>query len=195
MLCFRLTILFFSFSVRFYVDVQVVSYTMPPKAPAKGKGSKGPSSEVYYEDQRLSDEICRLTLRLSALKNVFLDNMERTAEKQKERLLVQVALSKEEAKLADKKEEKVDILADFTREYKTDEREFISRIIEVDGRVNNLLEEKASLQRQIEETEKQYDIKIKEKKQQFESLCQRETEMEREFQVILCDVEESAKEI
>lgn len=168
---------------------------MPPKAPAKGKGSKGPSSEIFYEDQRLSDEICRLSLRLAALKNVFLDRMEKIAQKQKERALVQSALCKEEAMLFDKKEEKIDILADFTREYKTDERQFIFRITDLDGRVNNLLEEKSNLQRQIEEIEKQFDQKIKEKKQQFESLCQRETEMEREFQVILCDVEESAKDI
>lgn len=166
---------------------------MPPKAPLKGKGAKGPSNEIYYEDQRLSDEISRLTLRLSALKTVFLDSMQKTAEQQREKLAVQSALSRKETSLIDKKEEKNDIIADFTREYKTDEREMIAKITALDERANNLLEEKISLQRQIEDTEKQFEIKIKEKKQHFDSLCQREAEMEREFQVILSDVEDSVR--
>lgn len=166
---------------------------MPPKAPGKG-GSKGPSNELYYEDQHLSDEIIMLNLRLSALKAVFVDRMETTAQKQKERLATQSALAKEEENLGEKKEEKTDVLADYTRQYKTDEREAIAKITELDACVNRLLEEKVYLQKQIEETEKQYDVKIREKKQQFESLCQREAEMEREFQVILGDIEDSVKE-
>lgn len=168
---------------------------MPPKAPGKGgKGGKGGfSNEDYYEDQRLTDEIVILNLRLAALKSEFVDRMEKTAQKQKEKLLTEASLNAEEEKLQEKREERVDILADFTRQYKTDEREAIAKISELDAKVNKLLEEKINLQKEIEDTEKQYDARIKEKKQKFDALCQREAEMEREFQVILGDIEESVE--
>lgn len=168
---------------------------MPPKAAAgKGKGgAKGPSNELLYEEQRLSDEIVSLTLRLAALKAAFVDRMEATAKSQKEKLGKQADLTKEEDKLKEKKEEKVDILADFVRQHKTDEREAIAKITDLDASVNRLLEEKIRLQKETDETEKIFDGKIKERKQQFEALCQREAEMEREFAVILGDVEDSVE--
>eukprot|EP00796_Vickermania_ingenoplastis_P003898 gene3898-2767_t len=166
---------------------------MPPKAPPKGGGKKGGNgvpNEKFYEDLRLTDEIAALNLRLSSLKKVFVDRMESTAEKQREHLEAQAQAEKEAAAHREKLEEKTDILADFTRQYKTDEREMIVKITEVDNSVNKLLEEKIRLQKEIEDTEKLYDAKIKEKKQQFDALCQREAEMEREFQAILGDIEE-----
>eukprot|EP00796_Vickermania_ingenoplastis_P000062 gene62-40_t len=122
-----------------------------------GKGN-GVPNEKFYEDLRLTDEIAALNLRLSSLK------------KRRRRLLREVR-------------GKTDILADFTRQYKTDEREMIVKITEVDNSVNKLLEEKIRLQKEIEDTEKLYDAKIKEKKQQFDALCQREAEMERNFRL------------
>lgn len=167
---------------------------MPPKSTSgKGKGSKGPSNEIYYEEMKLSDEIVMLNLRLSALKSAFVDRMEKTAEKQKEKLLVQSSVSNIEKALVEKKAERVDILADFTRQYKTDEREAILKITELDSLVNKGLEQKIGLQREIDEMEKDFDMKIKKMKQQFEVLCQREEDMEKEFQAILGDVEDSAK--
>lgn len=157
------------------------------------KKASGPTNETLYEDQRLSDEIVMYTLRLAALKNEFVNRMEKTAEKQKEKLLAESSLAKEEERLEEKKEEKVDILADFTRQYKTDEREMITKITELDGNVNKQLEIKINLQKEIEDTEKEFDLKIKEKKQKFDALCAREAEMEREFQVILGDIEDSVE--
>ncbi|CAJ1026060.1 hypothetical protein, conserved [Leishmania lindenbergi] len=159
---------------------------MPPKVK---KVSTAASNELYYEDQRLADEIVILEERLNALKKVYLDRMKALAEQKQQQLVFSAELEERTALLEGKKSEKADVLTDSTRVYKVRERMAVQDIVMQDAALNALQEAKRKLQDQLEACSADFDSRIKSKKREFESLCERTTDMEKEIAMLLSDVE------
>ncbi|KAK7198928.1 hypothetical protein NESM_000859700 [Novymonas esmeraldas] len=162
---------------------------MPPKAK---KAPTGPSNEVYYEDQQLGDDTAIFEEKLKALKRVYLDRMEALAERKQRQLMFQAELEARKADLEEKRCEKVDVLTDCTRIYKVSERKAVQEIATRDAALNALQDAKKKLQEQLDSCGTEFDSRIKGKKREFESLCERTADMEKEFAVLLSDVEQCA---
>lgn len=166
---------------------------MPPKA-AKPVANAA-TNAMYYEEQRVSDAAVALALRLAALKKAYVDRMERTAALRQQHILLTRTLCEEEEKLQAKRDERMDVLTDYARQYRTDERDSIAELALLDTSVNRLQDEKAQLQRQIEETETFHDQQIKEMKAQHEELLQKVNEMEKQFTAMLEDIQQSIQAV
>lgn len=162
---------------------------MPPKA--KNAPAAGINND-FYEEQQLADDIVILEERLKALKRVYLDRMEKLAEKKQRQLELQTLLQAREAELQLKKDEKADVLTDCTRIYKVDEQKAVREVVTLDASLNTLQEAKRKTQGQLEECTTNYDNRIKGKKREHESLCARTANMEKEFASLLSDVVQSA---
>lgn len=161
----------------------------------KGTAKKSSVAETaaFYEEQEISDQIAIYELRLAALKEIYLHDMESAAKKKKQQVELesrQVDLSK---KLLEKTEERLDILTDYTRQQKADERELIAELSLLDARHNALQEEGLSLQEVMQEKESELEAKIKKAKAEFNILAEKSEAMEKEFGRMLSDVDRSVK--
>lgn len=165
---------------------------MPPKS-GKKSGPKGPPNEIYYEDHSVSDDIVAVTLRMEALKKAYVDRMEEAVKKQQQNLALTETLAETERMFMEKTEERQDVLADYTRQYKTDEREKIAALASLDSKLNRLQEERLKLEKAVDECEASFDKKIKEKRSQVVAIAQRTAEMEKEFAAMLSDVQQSVE--
>ncbi|KAG5503571.1 hypothetical protein JKF63_05712 [Porcisia hertigi] len=163
---------------------------MPPKGK---KASTAISNELYYEDQQLADDIAVLEERLKALKRVYLDRMKALAERKHQQLVFHAELESQKAVLEAKRTEKVDVLGDCIRAYKVSERKAVEEIARQDAVVSALQEEKRKLLEKLETTAVEFDSRIRGKKKEFESLQERIADMEKEFAVLLCDVDQCAQ--
>ncbi|KAG5478372.1 hypothetical protein CUR178_05087 [Leishmania enriettii] len=162
---------------------------MPPKAK---KGASGVSNQLYYEEQQLADDIAISEERLNALKREYLERMKALAERKEQQLFFAAELKARKAALEAKKIEKADVLTDCTRDYKVREREAVEEIAKQDAVLNALQEAKKKLQDHLDTFGAEFDSQIKSKKKEFESLRERIAEMEKEFAVLLSDVEQCA---
>ncbi|CAG9574749.1 conserved hypothetical protein [Leishmania major strain Friedlin] len=160
---------------------------MPPKAK---KALTAGSKELYYEDQQLADDIVILEEKLKGLKRVYLDRMTALAERKQQELVLSAELDARKAGLEAKKSEKIDVLTDGTRVYKVRERIALQEIATQDAALHELQETKKKLQEQLETCTADFDSRIKSKKREFESLRERTADMEKEFAVLLSDVEQ-----
>lgn len=160
---------------------------MPPKGK---KALTAGSKELYYEDQQLADDIVVLEEKLKGLKRVYLDRMTALAERKQQELVLSAELDARKAGLEAKKSEKIDVLTDGTRVYKVRERIALQEIATQDAALHELQETKKKLQEQLETCTADFDSRIKSKKREFESLRERTADMEKEFAVLLSDVEQ-----
>ncbi|GET89087.1 hypothetical protein, conserved [Leishmania tarentolae] len=160
---------------------------MPPKAK---KASTAASKELYYEEQQLADDITILDERLKALKRVYLDRMMGLAEQKQQQIVLSAELDARKANLEAKKSEKVDVLTDGTRVYKVRERVALQEIAAQDASLHELHETKKKLEDQLEMCSADFDSRIKSKKKEFESLRERTSDMEKDFAVLLSDVQQ-----
>ncbi|CAJ1989317.1 hypothetical protein conserved [Leishmania donovani] len=160
---------------------------MPPKAK---KAATAASKELYYEDQQLADDVVILEEKLKGLKRVYLDRMMALAERKKQQLILSAKLDALKAGLEAKKSEKIDVLTDGTRVYKVRERMALQEIATQDAALHELQETKKKLQDQLETCTADFDSRIKSKKRELESLRERTADMEKEFAVLLSDVEQ-----
>lgn len=160
-------------------------------AAKRKNGAKGPPNDVYYEDQSLSDQIIILNLRISAMKKMYVDEMEESVKVQQKHIELSHELQESELRLAEKNSERADVLMDYVRQYKTDERETIMKIADLHKAIHGLQEETSKIQKQAEECEAQYDKQIKEKRQETLDISQRMAQMEKEFTAMLADIEQS----
>ncbi|KPA79369.1 hypothetical protein ABB37_05809 [Leptomonas pyrrhocoris] len=162
---------------------------MPPKAkknPASG------SSNSFYEEQQLADDTVILEEKLKALKRVYLARMEKLAEKKQQQLELEKTVSTCGEGLQLKKDERTDVLTDCTRVYKVDEQKAVREVAKLDASLNDLQEAKRKTQSKIEECTADFDNRIKGKKREYEFLCERTANMEKEFATLLSDVAQSA---
>jgi membrane-associated HD superfamily phosphohydrolase len=162
---------------------------MPPKA--KKTPAAGASTD-YYGEQQLADETVIMEEKLRALKCVYLERMEKLAEKKQLQLELETVVQAREAELQLKKDEKADVLTDYTRVYKVDEQKAVRDVAVLDAALNSLQEVKRKTQNQLEESTADYDSQIKSKKREYELLCERMANMEKEFVSLLSDVAQSA---
>lgn len=160
---------------------------MPPKAK---KAATAASKELYYEEQQLADDIVVLEEKLKCLKRVYLDRMMALAERKQQQLVLSTELDARNAELEAKRSEKVDVLTDGTRVYKVREGIALQEIATQDAALHELQETKKKLEGHLETCTADFDSRIKSKKRELESLRERTADMEKEFAVLLSDVEQ-----
>lgn len=159
---------------------------MPPKL--SKDAAKSLSNELYYEQQKLLDDVNIITLRLAALKNVYLARMEQNAVCKQNLITLTRSLHAKQKTLHDSESKRTDILTDYVRQNKVDEQTGIEQIIKLQNARDTLREERLDLQKALTELESEYDEKIKVKRSEHEALCQRLVDMQKEFNVMLADV-------
>lgn len=154
----------------------------------KSNANKAPNDQ-YYLDQRLSDEVMIYNLRLTALKTTYMNRLSSTTEKKARLTQLQNILQSKKDVHEEKSEERIDILTNYTRQNKVEEAKGIDSIVASDTSLNALMEEKLRLLKEMDTIEQSYDRKMREAKNTYDALCQREAEMEIEFANMLGDVE------
>lgn len=162
---------------------------MPPKSK---KAPTAGASNDFYEEQQLADDIVVQEEKLKALKRVYLIRMEKLAEKKQQQLALEIVAEARESELLLRKDERSDVLTDCTRVYKVDEQEAVRKVAKLDELLNALQDAKRKMQYQIEECTADFDNRIKGKKKEHESLCERTATMEKEFASLLSDVAQNA---
>ncbi|KAG5477888.1 hypothetical protein LSCM1_05190 [Leishmania martiniquensis] len=166
---------------------------MPGNMPAKvKKGATTAPNDLFYEDQQLADGIAIMEERLKALKREYLERMTALAIRKEQQLSFSAELEARKEVLEAKKNEKIDVLTDCTRAYKVRERKAVEEIAKQDAALNALQETKKKLQDNLDTFGVELDSQIKSKRRVFECLRERIAEMEKEFAVLLSDVEQCA---
>ncbi|KAH9597278.1 hypothetical protein LSM04_007964 [Trypanosoma melophagium] len=158
---------------------------MPPKESKPSKGEK----ELVDEEQQLNDEIVKMSLRLSALKAQHSSRLEEVASLKRDRDGLWSSCGKCEDDLNAATMDRVDVLTDFARQYKSEENIKVLACIQLDTSLNRLEEEKLRLADELKNTEVEYEEAISTMKKEHDSLVARISEMEKEFADILGDTQ------
>ncbi|RNF08100.1 uncharacterized protein Tco025E_07218 [Trypanosoma conorhini] len=157
---------------------------MPPKDNKKNSRS---DKELQDDEQQLSDDIVRMSIRLSALKTQYAGCLEEISVLKREQKELQSSCASCEDDLRLATSNRVDVLTDFARQYKTEEDEKIRACTKLDETLNRLEEEKLKLTEEVKKTETEYDDSINALKTEHDSLLARIEEMEREFGALMDD--------
>jgi hypothetical protein len=155
----------------------------------------GPKKEkiVLTEDQ-LDDEIVKATLRLNALKNIYVRRLEEVAESRAEEQELRERSKQLDDAFTESMRERFDIISDFTRQHKATEDELIARITVLDSIITDLRDQKELSLLALKETEKERDHYIAMKQREFEEQEKKMKEMEEEFAIMLNDTQNKMTE-
>ncbi|ORC88881.1 uncharacterized protein TM35_000153120 [Trypanosoma theileri] len=156
---------------------------MPPKESKTSKSER----ELLDEEQQLNDEIVKMSLRLSALKAQHSSRLEEIASLKRDRDGLWSSCGKCEDDLNTATMNRVDVLTDFARQYKSEESIKVLACIRLDTALNLLEEEKLRLADELKSTEVEYEEAISTMKKEYDSLVARISEMEKEFADIVGD--------
>ncbi|AAZ13360.1 hypothetical protein, conserved [Trypanosoma brucei gambiense DAL972] len=157
---------------------------MPPKDNRKVTKTENDFAE---EDQQINDEIVRAKLRLAALEAVHADRLEEIAMLKRSRDDLLSTFEKCEGDANAATEDRLDILTDFTRQYKNDEKFKIEIATRMDATLNRLAEEKLKLVEELKKTKTEFEEAIAQVKAECETLYSRIADMEREFDTIMME--------
>lgn len=143
---------------------------------------------VLTEDQ-LDDEIVKATLRLNALKSVYMRRLEEVSDVRSEEQELRERCKQLEEAYTEAMRERFDIISDFTRQHKATEDELIARITVLDSIITDLKDQKELSVLALKETEKERDHYIAMKQREFEEQEKKMKEMEEEFAIMLNDTQ------
>ncbi|RNF01115.1 hypothetical protein TraAM80_07216 [Trypanosoma rangeli] len=155
---------------------------MPPKENKKNlKFDRDPQED----EQQLNDDIMKISMRLSALKTQYSGRLEEILVLRREQKELQCSCANFEDDLRLATSNKVDVLTDFARQYKTKEDEKIRVCTKLDDTLNCLEVEKLRLTDEAKRAETEYEDAINALKAEHDCLLARIDEMEKEVSVIL----------
>lgn len=139
---------------------------------------------MLTEDQ-LNDEILKASLREKALKTVYMKRMEEVAQCRSEEMELREAFRLLEEAFIDGRQERFDIISDFTRQYKATEDALIGRCTELDNMITDLKDQQELSRLALTETERERDHYSKLKDDEYEDQDKKMKDMEEEFKVML----------
>jgi hypothetical protein len=148
---------------------------------------------VYTEEQ-LDEEIVKATLRLNALKTVYMKRVQEVSDARAEEEELRERCKQLEQAFADAMRDRFDIISDFTRQHKATEDELIARITVLDSTITDLTDQKALSKLALEETIKERDHYIAMKQREFDEQEKKIKEMEEEFAIMLNDTQNKMTE-
>lgn len=148
---------------------------------------------VLTEDQ-LDEEIVKATLRLNALKTIYMRRVEEVSEARAEEQELREKCKQLEEAFTEAMRERFDIISDFTRQHKATEDELIARITVLDSTITDLKDQKELSLLALKETEKERDHFIALKQREFEEQEKKMKEMEEEFAIMLNDTQNKMTE-
>lgn len=156
---------------------------MPPK-----------KEKIVLSEDQLDDEIVKSTLRLNALKNVYMRRLEEVSDARSEEQELRERCKQLEDAYNEAMRERFDIISDFTRQHKATEDELIARITVLDSIITDLKDQKELSLLALKETEKERDHYIAMKQREFEEQEKKMKEMEEEFAIMLNDTQNKMTE-
>ncbi|ESL11154.1 hypothetical protein TRSC58_01105 [Trypanosoma rangeli SC58] len=157
---------------------------MPPKGKQKNLKS---DKDLQEDEQLLNDDVMKMSMRLSALKTQYAGRLEEILALRREQKELQCSCVNFEDDLRLATSNRVDVLTDFARQYKTKEDEKIRVCTKLDDTLNRLEEEKLKLTDEAKRAETEYEDAINALKAEYDSLLARIDEMESDFGVLLDD--------
>ncbi|KAF8287257.1 hypothetical protein BCY84_21309 [Trypanosoma cruzi cruzi] len=157
---------------------------MPPKENKKNSKS---DKDLQDDEQQLNEDIVKMGIRLSALKAEYAGQLEEIFGLRREKKELEFGCAKFEDDLRLATLNRVDVLTDFVRQYKTEEDEKIRTCTDLDETLNRLEEEKIRLTEKAKKAETEHEDAINAMKTEYDSLLARIDEMEREFSVLMED--------
>ena len=155
----------------------------------------GPKKEkvVLTEDQ-LAEEITKATLRLNALKSIYVRRLEEVSDARAEEQELREKCKQLEEAYDDVVRERFDIISDFTRQHKATEDELIAHITVLDSTITDLRDQKELSLFALRETENERNQYLEAKQREFAEQEKKMKEMEDEFAVMLTQTQNKMTE-
>ena len=148
----------------------------------------------WASEEELEEEILRWKLRERALSTLFIKRMEEVDGARAEEEELRLKCQQLSEAYGEAKQERFDIISDFTRQHKAIEDELIARITVLDSTITDLRDQKELSILALKETEKEREQYIAQKQREFEEQEKKMKEMDNEFHIMLSDTQNKMTE-
>nr|CCC92349.1 conserved hypothetical protein [Trypanosoma congolense IL3000] len=153
--------------------------------PAKETKKPSKTEADIVDDQQINDDITKARLRLAALETVYMGRLSEITSLKQNRDELKAKFEKLEEEVNSMSQERLDILTDFTRQYKTEEKAMIAVATKIDEKLNQLAEEKIVLTEELKRAKMESEAAIALVRAECETLNSRIADMEKEFDGIM----------